>query len=77
MHKAYLTNLAAEFEAYLGDPHDPGSRMPFSRILELDEAGQYPYSFVSQLRRWGTHEYLKCRPLRAAGGRATWKPASS
>ena len=57
MHKAYLTNLAAEFEAYLGDPHDPGSRMPFSRILELDEAGQYPYSFVSQLRRWGTHEY--------------------
>ncbi len=68
MSKADMTTLAAEFEAYLGDPHDPDSRMPFARIIELDESGQYPYSFVSQLRRWGTHEYSM--PIEQ-GGRET------
>lgn len=57
MFRNHLTTLAADFEEYLGDPHDPGSRMSFARILDLDESGQYPYGFVHQLRRWGAHAY--------------------
>ncbi|GAA2259242.1 acyl-CoA dehydrogenase [Streptomyces ruber] len=55
--KARLTELAADLEKYLGDPDDPGSRIPFTRVLDHDEHEEYPYGFVSQLRRWGVHEY--------------------
>ncbi|MFF4227962.1 acyl-CoA dehydrogenase family protein [Streptomyces sp. NPDC001820] len=57
MSKADLTALAAQLEEYLGDPHDAGSRMSFTRVLDHDEHEEYPYAFVSQLRRWGVHEY--------------------
>ncbi|MFD3442818.1 acyl-CoA dehydrogenase family protein [Streptomyces sp. NPDC058685] len=57
MSKADLTALAAELEKYLGDPFDDGSRMSFNRVLDHDENQEYPYSFVSQLRRWSVHEY--------------------
>jgi alkylation response protein AidB-like acyl-CoA dehydrogenase len=65
MHKADQCSRAAELEEYLGDPHDPGSRMPFARIMEYDESGQYPHAFVSQLHRWGVHEY--CLPAEYGG----------
>ncbi|MEU6862323.1 acyl-CoA dehydrogenase family protein [Streptomyces sp. NPDC046876] len=55
MSKSDLTALAAELEAYLGDPHDPDSRMPFSGVLEFDESGAYPVHYVNLLRRWGAH----------------------
>lgn len=67
MSKTDLTELAARFEEYLGDPHDADSRMPFARVLEHDERGEYPYHFVSLLRRFGVHEYGM--PI-AQGGRA-------
>ncbi|MCK8679983.1 acyl-CoA dehydrogenase family protein [Streptomyces lichenis] len=57
MSQADLTALAAELEQYLGDPHDGGSRMSFHRVLDLDENQEYPFGLVSQLRRWGAHEY--------------------
>ncbi|WP_330301470.1 acyl-CoA dehydrogenase family protein [Streptomyces sp. NBC_00503] len=57
MSKSDLTALAAELEEYLGDPHDPGSRISFNRVLDHDEHEEYPFGFVSQLRRWGVHEY--------------------
>jgi alkylation response protein AidB-like acyl-CoA dehydrogenase len=67
MSKADLTALAAELEQYLGDPSDDGSRMSFTRVMDHDEHEEYPFGFVSQLRRWGVHEYA----LPAAqGGRA-------
>ncbi|MFE5580723.1 acyl-CoA dehydrogenase family protein [Kitasatospora sp. NPDC056531] len=67
MPKADLTALAARLETHLGDPHDPGSRMPFTKIMEHDEREQYPHAFVNDLRRWGVPEYA----LPAAqGGRA-------
>ncbi|WP_312876541.1 acyl-CoA dehydrogenase [Streptomyces bohaiensis] len=57
MPTADLTDLAQRLERHLGDPHDPDSRMPFARILELDEREEYPYPFVNLLHRWGVHEY--------------------
>lgn len=57
MSKSDLTELAAQLEEYLGDPNDPGSRMSFNRVLDHDEHEEYPFGFVSQLRRWGAHEY--------------------
>jgi alkylation response protein AidB-like acyl-CoA dehydrogenase len=59
--------LAEELERYLGDPHDPGSRMPFKKILEHDEREEFPYEMVGVMQRWGLHEY--CLP-QAWGGRA-------
>ncbi|MFJ9790817.1 acyl-CoA dehydrogenase family protein [Streptomyces globosus] len=55
MSKSDLTALAAELEEYLGDPHDPDSRMPFAGVLEFDESGAYPVHYVNLLRRWGAH----------------------
>lgn len=55
MSKSDLTALAAELEEYLGDPHDPASRMPFAGVLEFDESGEYPTHYVNLLRRWGVH----------------------
>jgi alkylation response protein AidB-like acyl-CoA dehydrogenase len=60
MSKSDVTVLAAWLEEYLGDPHDEGSRMPFSQILDHDVRGEYPYQFVALLRRWGLH--LHCLP---------------
>jgi alkylation response protein AidB-like acyl-CoA dehydrogenase len=57
MPKADLTALAARLEAHLGDPHDPAARMPFTRIMELDEREEYPHEFVGDLRGWGVPEY--------------------
>ncbi len=57
MSQADLTALAAELEKYLGDPFDDGSRMSFRRVMDHDEHEEYPYGFVSQLRRWSVHEY--------------------
>src|SRR5207244_3391894 len=48
-------------------PNDPGSRMPYARILELDEREEYPYEMLSPLRRWGLHEWLIPE---ACGGKA-------
>ncbi|MCX4748427.1 acyl-CoA dehydrogenase family protein [Kitasatospora sp. NBC_01287] len=62
-----LAKLAAELEAHLGDPHDPASRLPFTRILDLDEREEYPYVFVNLLQRWGVPEY---NIPEAQGGRA-------
>ncbi|GAA1168926.1 MULTISPECIES: acyl-CoA dehydrogenase family protein [Streptomyces violaceusniger group] len=57
MPKADMTALAARLEAHLGDPHAPASRMPFTRVLDLDEREEYPYAFVNMLRDWGVPEY--------------------
>ncbi|MFJ1703209.1 acyl-CoA dehydrogenase family protein [Kitasatospora sp. NPDC088346] len=57
MNSSDLPRLAAELEEYLGDPHDPASRMPYERILDHDEREEYPYAFVNLLQRWGVHEY--------------------
>ncbi|MCX4582491.1 acyl-CoA dehydrogenase family protein [Streptomyces sp. NBC_01481] len=57
MSKADLTALAAQLEEHLGDPHDPGSRIPFTRVLDHDENQEYPHAFVNQLRRWGVLDH--------------------
>jgi alkylation response protein AidB-like acyl-CoA dehydrogenase len=57
MSQAELTELARRFEEYLGDPHDPASRMPFTTVLEHDERDAFPYAFVGMLRRWGFLDY--------------------
>lgn len=57
MPKADLTALAARLEEFLGCPHDPAGRMPYSRVMELDERESYPYEFVQMLRGWGVPEY--------------------
>ncbi|MER8183903.1 acyl-CoA dehydrogenase family protein [Kitasatospora sp. NPDC094015] len=67
MNSSELRSLAAELEDYLGDPHDPASRMPYERILDHDEREEYPYGFVNLLQRWGVHEY---NIPEAQGGRA-------
>ncbi|MFF9819246.1 acyl-CoA dehydrogenase family protein [Streptomyces sp. NPDC014006] len=57
MPKSDLTRLAAGLEEFLGCPHDPAGRMPYARIMELDERESYPYEFVQMLRGWGVPEY--------------------
>ncbi|BFO16186.1 hypothetical protein SHKM778_25740 [Streptomyces sp. KM77-8] len=57
MSQAELTDLARRFEQYLGDPHDPASRMPFTAVLDHDEHDTFPYAFVGMLRRWGFLDY--------------------
>ncbi|NEB03414.1 acyl-CoA dehydrogenase family protein [Streptomyces sp. SID13726] len=53
MSQAELTTLAESLEEYLGDPHDPASRMSFAAVLDHDERDSFPYAFVSMLHRWG------------------------
>ncbi|MGR8007747.1 acyl-CoA dehydrogenase family protein [Streptomyces hypolithicus] len=60
MTKNEVNSLAEELEQYLGDPHDPNSRIPFAGVLEHDVRGEYPVQYVSLLRRWGLH--LHCLP---------------
>ncbi|KEO82564.1 acyl-CoA dehydrogenase family protein [Tumebacillus flagellatus] len=56
--------LAAEdMERYLGDPLCPGSRISFQRVVELDEADQYPQEFLSRLHEWGYMNYLVPKPF--------------
>ena len=62
-----LIGVLTDLEAFLGDPNDPRSRMPYARILELDEREEYPYELLSPLRRWGLHEWLIPE---ACGGKA-------
>jgi alkylation response protein AidB-like acyl-CoA dehydrogenase len=62
-----MITLAEELERYLGDPHDPASRMPFERVLNYDEREEFPFELVGVLQRWGLHEY--CLP-EEHGGRA-------
>ncbi|MBL1102097.1 acyl-CoA dehydrogenase family protein [Streptomyces coffeae] len=57
MSKSTMTALAVRLEQYLGDPHDPASRVPFAQVLDHDERGRYPYEFLSLLRRWGVPAY--------------------
>ncbi|MFF4764731.1 acyl-CoA dehydrogenase family protein [Streptomyces sp. NPDC001292] len=57
MPKHDLTELAARLEDFLGCPHDPAGRMPYTKIMELDERESYPYEFVQMLRGWGVPEY--------------------
>ncbi|MFE1257503.1 acyl-CoA dehydrogenase family protein [Streptomyces fungicidicus] len=57
MSQAELADLARRFEQYLGDPHDPASRMPFTAVLDHDEHDTFPYAFVGMLRRWGFLDY--------------------
>ncbi|WP_053745382.1 acyl-CoA dehydrogenase [Streptomyces sp. NRRL WC-3618] len=67
MPKADLTELAGRLERDLGDPHDPTSRMPYTRVLEHDEHEDHPYEFVHLLQRWGALDYSLPR---AQGGKA-------
>ncbi|MGJ7908316.1 acyl-CoA dehydrogenase [Actinopolyspora sp. H202] len=55
-----MIELAGSLEAHLGDPHDDTSRIPFSRILDLDEREQVPHEPLNVLWRWNVHEY--CLP---------------
>ncbi|MFC9947406.1 acyl-CoA dehydrogenase family protein [Streptomyces pratensis] len=57
MTQAELIDLAEGLERYLGDPHDPASRMSFAAVLDHDERDAFPYAFVSMLRRWGFLDY--------------------
>ncbi|MCZ0990476.1 hypothetical protein O1M54_41740 [Streptomyces diastatochromogenes] len=57
MSQAELTELAERLEQYLGDPHDPESRMSFAEVLDHDERDAFPYGFVGLLRRWGFLDY--------------------
>lgn len=67
MPKGDLTELARRLERHLGDPHAPGGRMTYRRILEADEREEYPYTFVNLLQRWGVSDYALPREQ---GGRA-------
>ncbi|WP_371664445.1 acyl-CoA dehydrogenase family protein [Streptomyces sp. NBC_00280] len=67
MPKSDLTELAGRLERHLGDPHDPASRMPYTRVLEYDEREDYPYEFVNLLQRWGALDHSLPR---AQGGKA-------
>ncbi|MFI7294693.1 acyl-CoA dehydrogenase family protein [Streptomyces sp. NPDC050121] len=67
MPKNELTALAARLESFLGDPHDPASRMPFDQVMAYDEREEYPFALVSMVRRWGVPEYSLPG---AQGGRA-------
>ncbi|QUG99408.1 acyl-CoA dehydrogenase family protein [Saccharopolyspora erythraea] len=58
MTVSHLISLAEEVERYLGDPHDPSSRMSYQRILEHDESERYPHELVDVLHEWGLHTYL-------------------
>ncbi|MET8897998.1 acyl-CoA dehydrogenase [Streptomyces albogriseolus] len=62
-----LVALAEGLEDHLGDPHDAGARMPFSKVLSFDEREEFPYELTDLLQAWGVHEY--CLPERW-GGRA-------
>src|SRR5262249_13943895 len=52
-----MITITEELERYLGDPHDPASRMPFERVLDLDEREEFPFELVGVLQRWGMHEF--------------------
>ncbi|MGW0120212.1 acyl-CoA dehydrogenase family protein [Streptomyces sp. NPDC003327] len=57
MSQAELIALAERLEGYLGDPHDPASRMSFAAVLDHDERDAFPHAFVGMLRRWGFLDY--------------------
>jgi alkylation response protein AidB-like acyl-CoA dehydrogenase len=61
--------IAADLDAYLGDPMDDGAG-PFSykAIVDAEEAGELPAGAVDALRRWGFPAYLVPCHL---GGRLT------
>lgn len=62
-----VTELCENLERYLGDPHDPDSRLSFAKVLDADEREQYPYELLGELQRARISEY--CLP-EAWGGRA-------
>ncbi len=68
MPKSDLTQLARRLERHLGDPHDPASRMPYTRVLEYDEREDYPYEFVNLLQRWGALDHSLPRAQGGKGG---------
>jgi alkylation response protein AidB-like acyl-CoA dehydrogenase len=53
-----LIGILTDFEEYLGDPYDPTSRLPYAKILDLDEREEYPHELIVHLRRWGLHEWV-------------------
>ncbi|MFE5939001.1 acyl-CoA dehydrogenase family protein [Streptomyces sp. NPDC056470] len=57
MSQAELIELAERLETYLGDPHDPASRMSFATVLDHDERDAFPYALIGMLRRWGFLDY--------------------
>jgi len=48
---------AEGFEAFLGDPADPRSAIPFGRAVELDEHDAYPEDACAALDAWGFPSY--------------------
>ncbi|GAA4598135.1 alkylation response protein AidB-like acyl-CoA dehydrogenase [Actinoplanes octamycinicus] len=53
-----LADAMRSLEEYLGDPADPGSRMPAVRALQLDEREEYPHEFLAALRTWGLQDWI-------------------
>ncbi|HEX6075859.1 MAG TPA: acyl-CoA dehydrogenase [Micromonosporaceae bacterium] len=64
----HVTELCEALERYLGDPHDPESRLSFAKVLDADEREQHPVELISELQRAEIFEY--CLPERW-GGRAS------
>jgi len=54
---AGVSSAAASLEAFLGDPRDPASKIPFARAVELDERDAYPEEACAALESWGFHRY--------------------
>ena len=62
---APLTEPAAAAEAlerFLGDPREPGSRMPFAEALDLDEREAFPERAVAALDAWGLQGFYVPEP---------------
>lgn len=49
---------AQQLEWHLGDPFDAGCTFSFPRIVELDEAEEFPADLVAEVRDWGFGNYL-------------------
>ncbi|MFF4209093.1 hypothetical protein ACFYZE_06985 [Streptomyces sp. NPDC001796] len=56
MPKADLTALAARLEEFLGCLHDPAGRMPYARIVGLDERESHSDELLHLLRGWAVPE---------------------
>lgn len=57
--------LAAELDAYLGDPLVPGTPHSYREIIEGDELGEFPAGARGQLVAWGFHRFSV--PVRDGG----------
>jgi alkylation response protein AidB-like acyl-CoA dehydrogenase len=50
--------LPAEFDRFLGDPTDPGSKLPFRALVDGDEASRLPSGSLEALTQWGYSAHL-------------------